>query len=88
MTVPWKTNSGLGKIGSRFSFSGHWPFNRSPVFADQKVIICVLCFTVYYLFLSNTVIFRPEEKKCVLLAINVVMRALTLQALITAFHST
>ena len=87
--MPWKTNSGLGKIGSRFSFNGHWPFNRSrPVFADQKVIICVLCFNVYYLFLSNPVIFRPQKKKCVLLAINVVRRALTLQAPITAFHST
>ena len=55
----------LGQV----QFSGYLALNHRPVFVDQKVIICVLCFNVCCLFRANFCLLSARENCTVLVAI-------------------
>ena len=62
-----ESNSRLRKIGYRSSFS--WfqrvlmALTHRPVFADKKVIICVLCFIQFVVYsMPNPVVYRTAKR--------------------------
>ena len=50
------------RIGSRSSFSGLLALKQRPVFADEKVIIYVLCFNQFVYSTRNPVIYWTAKE--------------------------